>query len=632
MRTEKKQAFSLAGALCVISISLVAVLTVATASSVNQQLLQRNENTQVASDLADSAIQQAIAEIAHLPSWGTDRTGDQIKIDGPVEGSNVLVTFNDKLGLPYSTSNQVGSNPLSGWPAAKLIPDHKVPEKRIHLVAVARCRNVTRTKEALIFVPSYALSLAATGKVHLTNSIVGSLKDPADLDKVGTQPELLGPGDLATNSNLSDSVILESNSRVSGDLQSQGDVSLQSGSSVGGEVRRFHSTTPMPAFPFDDYDPKKDDALDFRSLPTGAYAGQKMTGLVRCDGTTVINGDLDLDNCLLFCVGDLKITGSLRGSGAVIVKRKTEIRGGGDLASQDNVALLSRSDVSLLGSAGKDYRFQGLIYTNGNFVANRFTVLGGFVADGGPGNGNVDLHDSKIYWNYDAINVSFFHPIQLVIQLPSDGSKPYEAPLAIEQALPTDKQNKLVIGQSPVRPLLPGQAPPVPDYPVNEAPVFDNPRKAVKFSPAPAGGEWKWWAPVTLEIQQEVVTAGSPAQLVYYMKYSDGGVEQVVRKLTREDMGQAIADLCQQKAPAYCDAINQGAGNAPTAWDEVPGYGLLQHETKAYKRAVYANMLKEWEEKNLLKESDDGSSNFSFDPNRFIKESEKIRLSAIVEY
>ncbi len=625
-QTRRPRGFSLAGALCAISISLIAVLTVATASSVNQQILQRNENTQAASDLADSAIQQAIAEIAKLPSWGTNRTTDQIQFNGPVEGSSVLVTFNDKLGVPYGTSNQLGSTPLAGWVDARLLPEHKVPDKRIHVVAVAKCRNVTRTKEALIYVPNYALSLAATGKVHLTNSIVGSLKDPGDLDKVGSQPELLGPGDLATNCNLSDSVILESNSRVSGDLQSQGDVALKTGSSVGGEVRRFYSTTPMPAFPFDDYDPKKDDALDFRSLASGTYPAQKMTGLVRCDGATTINGDLDLDNCLLFSVGDLKILGSLRGSGAVIVKGKTEIHGGGNLASQDNVAVLSRGDVSLLGSTGADYRFQGLIYTNGNFVANRFTVLGGFVADGGPGNGNVDLHDSKIYWNSSALDLNFFHAVQLVIQLPSDGNTPRPTVLPIESTI-TNPENRNVItfGESPVDPGMSDG----PDAATLDS--FKTPQGSSNVYSPPVT-EWKWWAPVTIEIQKEVVTAGQPPQFVYYLKYKDAAP---VRTLTREAMGQAIADLCAAKAPAYCDGINQGADDAPCPSEIVPGYealGPLQHETKAYKRAIYANMLKEWENKNLLKSTNGGSANFSFDPNRFIKESEKIRLSAIIEY
>jgi hypothetical protein len=586
---------------------LIAVLTVATASSVNQQILQRNENTQAASDLADSAIQQAIAEIAKLPSWGTNRTTDQIQFNGPVEGSSVLVTFNDKLGVPYGTSNQLGSTPLAGWADARLLPEHKVPDKRIHVVAVAKCRNVTRTKEALIYVPNYALSLAATGKVHLTNSIVGSLKDPGDLDKVGSQPELLGPGDLATNCNLSDSVILESNSRVSGDLQSQGDVALKTGSSVGGEVRRFYSTTPMPAFPFDDYDPKKDDCLDFRSLASGTYPAQKMTGLVRCDGATTINGDLDLDNCLLFSVGDLKILGSLRGSGAVIVKGKTEIHGGGNLASQDNVAVLSRGDVSLLGSTGADYRFQGLIYTNGNFVANRFTVLGGFVADGGPGNGNVDLHDSKIYWNSSALQLDVFRPVQFVVQLPSAGNDPSAEEIVIENTIPPTKRNRLTFGKSPVGTTQAHLMEAESGISVSR---ITNPSVAATYNNGQEGNHngrvWEWWAAALLEIRKETVDPVRGPELVYDLRYTELGHKKRFTSTDPVEVAKYIAAECHGRNDGY-----------------------TKDDTTKIKN--FTKLFNDWAAKNAFT-STEGTSNFSFDPNRFIKESEKIRLSAIIEY
>lgn len=619
--------FSLASAICVVSIGLLAVLTVATSASVNQQLLLRNENTQIAANLAESAVQQALAELMNKPTWGSNPATDFVEFNGPMADSGVLLTFDRSRGVPFGVNNQTGSNPQSAWPGSKILSLAQVPAERVHVVAVAHCRNVTRTKEAIIYVPNFAVSLAATGKVHLHHSIAGSLKDPADLARLDSDPSLLGPGDLATNCNLSDSVVLESNSKVAGNLQSRGDVRVEAGSLVGGEVRRFYESTTMPAFQFDEYDPKRGDVLNYRDVPTGLQPAGTFNGLARCDGSVVIDGDLVLDDCLFFVTGDLTVKGGLRGSGAVVVKGKTQVEGGANLASDESVALLSRGDVRLLGTSGNSYTFQGLVYTRGNFTARYFTVLGGFVADGEAGNGNVDLHESRFLQNNQSIKVDLFHPIELVLQLAAPTAiytpgvpDTFEGKLLTTDPLyrtvtnpPTleDPPNVVSVRYSPAS----GQQTPAAPNPH----LYKNPGLAARFNNVPDGdGQWQWWSPVEVEIHREVVNGTS--QLTYYLQYTENATFHTQRYLTRDALLNAIADLQEAKTRAYTNEINEGQNGA-----------AAPEESRINRIAAHKALLEGWEQKNLISNGAT-TANFTFDANRFLQQKDKVRISATIDY
>ena len=643
--THKTRGTSLAGAVCVISIALVAALTIASSASLNAGMLQQTENAQTASLLADSAIQQGVAELMKAPTWGNNAATDKIEYDGPVERSHVLLTFDKAAGVPYSTNNQAGTSP-QGWPASRVLSHRTVPEQRVHLVAVGQCRNVTRTREALVYVPNYTVSLASTGKVHLTNSVVGALKSVADLASVDSNPDLLGPGDLATNSNLSDSVVLEQTSRITGNLQSRGDVTLESGSSVGGEVRRFYSNTELPHFDFDEYDPARPDPdsggqapLHYEVCNPGIHGNENLVGLVRCDGALSINGDLQLDNCLLYVTGNLSVTGGVRGSGAVIVKGNTVVAGGSTLTSDDNIALLSRGDISLLGSAGNPYMFQGLVYTRGNFMARYFTVVGGFVADGAvPGTGNVDLHGTKVYRAPMANHVDLYVPYQQALQFASVINEP------AQDQIPVGDGNKFNYGRTPVTPNAPNTDP-YPD-PTN---LYDTPALAAVY-PNP-GGDWDWWNPAFLQISRERV--GGQEQFVYRLIFN-GLTEGPFT--TRQDLIDRIDQLHAQKCQAYHDGLDANGDPYPLEGPLVvprdlgggvivpdPGFlelkigdpnplAGLQKDTSPYIKKAYDLKLAIWEKRNQIGVRGGSPVNFSFDPNRFLKENDKIRISVSQEY
>lgn len=622
---------SLAGAVCVIAVALLAVLTVGTSASANVQMVLRSENAQTASLLADSAIQQALAELMKDPTWGTAQASTKIEYAGPVENSDVRLTFNRTAGVPYCTRNDV-DNFQPAWPLSKLLRDGKVPGKRVHLVAVAHCKNVTRTREAVVYVPNFTLSLGASGKVHLIDSMVGALDsaDGIDVQAIIADPSKLKPGDLGTNSSDSQAALLENGSRVAGNLQAQGGITVLDTSVVGGEVRRFNQATELPHFDFELYDPKRDSVLNYNSLPAGVVGDQNLTGIVRCDGPSVtVNGDLNLDNCLLYVDGNLRVTGSVRGSGAVIVTGSATVQGGSGLTSADSVALLTRGDLSLVSSNTSKYMFQGLVYTRGNFRARNFTVVGGFVADGlTPAQGNIDMEGCLAIRVPFKTKVDMYFPLQLNLQFPSTID-----PLAVDPNSKIDIPGEgpdISFGKNPALnsyqngvwrdrngdPLedeeeIPHNTNGVPASGPHE---MDDPGEGANIRPPGGGGahnSWRWWQPVVLQINRE--TVNGQQQYVYYLIYEDPGL--IIRRFTsREDLITATDLLGWEKCRAYYD----GVGPDPDSRD--------------YHKEWYRQVLPQWEERNTYTTGDNRIATFSFDPNRFLKESDKLRLSAWMEY
>lgn len=624
---------SLAGAVCVIAVALLAVLTVGTASSVNVQMLLRSENAQTASLLADSAIQQALAELMKDPTWGTVQT-TQIQYAGPVEQSDVRLTFNKTLGVPYCTRND-DSNPLPAWPGGKLLEGGLIPGKRLHLVAVAHCRNVTRTREAVVYVPSFTLSLGATGKVHLIDSIVGCLNtmEGVDLDTIAADPSKLEPGDLGTNSSDPQAALLEQGSRVVGNLQAGGGVSVLDNSTVGGEVRAYHGQTELPHFDFAAYDPAVGGSLNYNTLPPGIQADQNLSGVIRCAGPSLtINGDLNLDNALLFVDGSLTVTGSVRGTGAVVVTGSTTVNGGSGLTSADSVALLSRGDLRLVSPSTTKYTFQGLAYTRGNFKAKNFTVVGGFVADGlTPDKGQIEMEGCLAIRIPGLTSLQMYFPVQMVIQVASTANGPTEKEIPLAVSPTGEVLQKATIGLSPARPVTPGASPevwmdsavppsPLPpgDHPPSYA-AIGTPYAAATFNNQVDGdGHWgpnPWWNPALVQIRR--VTLNGVKVFVFDLIYTENNNLKVQTFAnTNEDIAldaccQAIASLGLSRTPGWFTGANNDPGGA-------------NH------KAAYKAMIQTWSEKGLLPAG--GLTNLTFDPNRFLKDSDKLRLSAWTEY
>lgn len=191
------------------------------------------------------------------------------------------------------------------------------------------------------------------------------------------------------------------------------------------------------------------------------------------------------------------------------------------------------------------------------------------------------------------------------------------------------------------------------------ASFYDTPAEAAVYNNPP--GEWDWWNPALVEINRE--TVNGQRQLVYYLKYTEGGTARSFRHVTRDALVDQICDLSAAKCPAYNDAqdgngdayavVNAGGYSGSTFFG--PAMAGLTPETRPFRKRYYTRLLQDpslgqsaapgadpnvvadpgparsWEERNQYT-SNGVTANFSFDPNRFLSENEKVRISAWLEY
>lgn len=367
---------SLLGVILLVTALTVGALAVASLATWGLQLSSRQENQQIALELADSALHQGLAQLMLHPEYGKDRLPviSISGIPGMPEGARADLTFASNAGVPYSTNNLAGDQP-TGWSGTA------VPANRTHLVARGQCRGVERRVEMMVYRPRFPRAIACDGPVELHASLVAAVKDlHSVVDASGNlnlDEENLSSGDVLSN----DQQFLREQSRVKGSAQAKLSVTTEDQSVVEGEVLAPAEPTTIPHFRLADFDPQGDPDTLYTEKPSGGMSGSTMTGITRFQsGAVTVNGDLSLDNAVVYVDGDLRITGSLQGVGAVIVNGQTEVGKAVRLTSSDNVALLSQGDIRLRGDGQESSFFQGLLLTQGALSADRLTIVGSAIA------------------------------------------------------------------------------------------------------------------------------------------------------------------------------------------------------------------------------------------------------------
>ena len=107
---------SLLGVILLVTALTVGALAVASLATWGLQLSSRQENQQIALELADSALHQGLAQLMLHPEYGKDRLPviSISGIPGMPEGARADLTFASNAGVPYSTNNLAGDQP-TGW-------------------------------------------------------------------------------------------------------------------------------------------------------------------------------------------------------------------------------------------------------------------------------------------------------------------------------------------------------------------------------------------------------------------------------------------------------------------------------------------------------------------------------------
>lgn len=334
-------------------------------------------NAAKARNYAESAVALAVAELLQNPRLGDPR----LFTYETAEGSGRL-TFDDDLatryGLPLSRNNLVDDGARAGTPPGTA-----------RLVAQGFCNGTYRIVDVLVRmgepdVMSSSGPIATEGPVLVARAgDLGGLTLPFD-------PGGLLPGTIGSNSEDEQAVLLGEGALVTGDAQAAGGIEVLPGAEVWGRTRPNSGLRELPDVDVAALDPELQGRPGVAVLQAPTLQSEVLSGFyVRRGGLTVEN-QLELAGGVLFVEGDLVVKQGLRGQGAVIATGTVTMEGGVQLDTDNRVAIVAGADVSLTG----DGTFTGMIYTEGDFTAERITVIGTFVANSESGS-QVSLIESQ---------------------------------------------------------------------------------------------------------------------------------------------------------------------------------------------------------------------------------------------
>lgn len=389
-----------------IAIIMTLALTMAAASMSQLMVLNREENSEQARLLAMSAVNLALEKILADEDFGRlqSSTVEYHPQDFP-QGSvgRVVFEFNGdpSASQPYSVNNLHGSNSVEGW------RQRVVPQRAVHLIGVGRHAGHEARVEAFLRVPPFPYAIATSGPIISSGGLlVGGIPEDAwENGNPGLEAEELDPGDILSNAPTEPSITLGSDTLITGDVQAARTIEADNqGTVVLGELRPHSSEAELPELDVWEYDPADKPEVQILTDPG---EGLSYSGYVRHQGDLILQGGLTLDGALVFVEGSLTVQGGVSGAGALIATEALAVQGGtSNLVADNEVALLSGGDLSLLGTGKESDFFRGLLYAEGNLVVNHITLVGAAIvrADDGE-NPQATLNDLRLIRDPEAADI-----------------------------------------------------------------------------------------------------------------------------------------------------------------------------------------------------------------------------------
>lgn len=399
MKRRSRRGGALGLVLAVAALAMLAAFIAANVATFNLRVASKAVSIQRADELAESAVQQALAHLQEDLAFhdAVVVTSEEMGLD---PGGKATLTFDDKSSAAYSSNNLLGDHP-KGY-------GRDLPDKTVQLIADAEYAGAKRRLEVIVRLPAYPAAIACDGPISAKNCLVGGF-DPKPGDSwipgqgYNVSEDDLKPGHLVSNDARADSIVLDPRTRVTGDVQSRGSVVLN-GADVEGEVRAsWGKRAPIPNFDLTAFDPAKSVNTFYKEL-VDPLPSVKLVGNVRSSGNLYLTGDLTLDNSYLFVDGDLTVRGNLSGQGALVVMGEAKLAGASNLVSSQQIAVLAQNGIDIEGSGSERSVFQGLLFSKGYFKARKLTILGGFVVQGG---GDTELVDMTVLHSSVSIRPAF---------------------------------------------------------------------------------------------------------------------------------------------------------------------------------------------------------------------------------
>lgn len=366
---------------------LVAALGFALAGLSVQHLsaMTVHSNRQEAQNLARSVVSKAIERLLTDPNFGKTPPNGQIlrvELQGSKPGAVGLLAFHQATAgdheILYSVNNLEGTQPVTAQNNRTVAPSQAL------LIGEGRSGGAVRKVVAMMAVPPFPYAIASAGPVSAQGGLtLGALESVPTGDLAADAP--LSPADLMSNFPGAQAIFLGANTRITGDVKAAGGVDLDPTAPEGsilveGAIKSGSAPETLPKIPLQDYDPR---AKPHTPLNSETYTDPlRVAGVMRRQGGLRADRGLALEGGLLFIDGDLTVHGGLSGQGVVVCTGKVTLDGQNHLVSGNGVALMAGKDLSITGQDSDDSYFQGLVYTEGTFQANRVSIVGTLIAAG----------------------------------------------------------------------------------------------------------------------------------------------------------------------------------------------------------------------------------------------------------
>ncbi|MBS2037633.1 hypothetical protein JST97_21785 [bacterium] len=382
---SKKRGAGILTVLTASTLLLLLGLTVAGTSFHHLSVSNRLHHSQNARNLAEDCLSRAAAQVlaqptrycnpnysgfTPLPSATAPKDERGILTFDPTE----LNTLNGTLKNPVLISSL---NNLAGTSSAPIgNGSGSIPAHSLYLRAVGVDHGVERAMECVLWVPPFPYSMASGGPISIAGtSNVASVDNLADAND---QSKWL-PGSLVSNSqDMTKAIDLKDDVTVRGDIQTMGMGQLSGNAVVKGEKRYQAPSVRIPTIRVEDYDTSaKPNVLTYS---TANPTSNQVNGFAYRDGALNYTNGIKLNNGVVYVKGDVQITGKVEGKGAIIATGSIKINGSGSIAANNEVAILSKSDVTLDGSSTDHIGTTGLLYSEGKLTANYADIIGSAAA------------------------------------------------------------------------------------------------------------------------------------------------------------------------------------------------------------------------------------------------------------
>ena len=394
------------GTVLLVTVVVVMLALALTGSSVTPlQLSQKATNGTIAQSMAESAIAAGLEEVLENEEFGLLGSEQElVELSGTDSKSSGKLSFNPEIaaewGLPHSTNNLQSEGARSG------ADGRVVPGRSIHLVGQGESNGVTRTVEAIFYIPKFPYVVASSGRFETQGETLIASVDRVDDLKNLSIDDLL-PGDALSNSTDPSALQLGKKTTITGDAKAAGGVELEPGAQILGQVLANSSKENIPTYKVTDFDPEANGKLGISHLSSGTVNKANYEGWVKRDGDLFVGQGLHLDNGVLYVNGDLTVSGGVTGVGALLVTGNTTITGRSALSTDNLAAIVSEGSVLLQGPTQQSSTFRGLVYSNKGLVAENMTLVGTLLVGGDQS--DLVLKDTQVVFSPDSVKVDLQH-------------------------------------------------------------------------------------------------------------------------------------------------------------------------------------------------------------------------------